>query len=355
MRKTFTFEGKRYSVSAKTSDELAARVAMKRRDLEEGRKRITKNTTVSDWFDQYLESYRRPSIGNVMYKDLLSQNRVWIKPNIGKMQLKDVKPIHCQAILNKMEGKSKTHINKIKQLLSNMFEVALDNGLVLSNPAKKLKMPKAEAGTHRPLTSVERKVLLQVAESNPYGLWVKVMLYCGLRPGETPKILGNHIDIKGRRLYVDGTKSKSAKRWVPLPLQIMDDMETAKKSLTPFEHLFVNHLGAPVNRTNRRRMWESLKRDMNIAMGCKVFRNQVLPPYWVAPDLVPYCLRHTYGTDLQAAGVPINVAKEFLGHSDISTTANIYTHSSDVAFASAEEAINKYQCVSRCASATSNH
>lgn len=344
MRKTFTFEGKRYDVTAPTEAELIAKIALKKRDLEEGRKRITKNTTVSDWFDQYLESYRRPSIGAVMYKDLLSQNRVWIKPNIGKMQLKDVKPIHCQAILNKMEGKSKTHINKIKQLLNNMFEIALDNGLVLNNPAKKLKMPKAEAGTHRPLTTTERKILLQVAESNSYGLWVKVMLYCGLRPGETPQILGKHIDIKGKRLFVDGTKSKSAKRWVPIPSQIIRDMEIAKKSLTPFDHLFVNRLGAPVNRTNRRRMWESLKRDMNIAMGCKVFRNEVLPPFWVAPDLVPYCLRHTYGTDLQAAGVPINVAKEFLGHSDISTTANIYTHSSETAFASAEAAINNYQC-----------
>ena len=46
----------------------------------------------------------------------------------------------------------------------------------------------------------------------------------------------------------------------------------------------------------------------------------------VAPDLTPYCLRHTFCTDLQRAGVPINVAKELMGHSDISITANIYTH-----------------------------
>ena len=44
-----------------------------------------------------------------------------------------------------------------------------------------------------------------------------------------------------------------------------------------------------------------------------------------ASDLVPYCLRHTYCTDLQDAGVPINVAKYLMGHEDISTTGNIYT------------------------------
>ena len=46
----------------------------------------------------------------------------------------------------------------------------------------------------------------------------------------------------------------------------------------------------------------------------------------VADDLTPYCLRHTFCTDLQRAGVSINVAKELMGHADIQTTANIYTH-----------------------------
>ena len=86
-------------------------------------------------------------------------------------------------------------------------------------------------------------------------------------------------------------------------------------------------------------------------MGCKVFRNEVLPPFWVADDLVPYCLRHTYCTDLQAAGVPINIAKEFMGHSDISTTANIYTHSSDEAVSTAAASINAYQHLLQAAKA----
>lgn len=46
----------------------------------------------------------------------------------------------------------------------------------------------------------------------------------------------------------------------------------------------------------------------------------------VAKDLTPYCLRHTFCTDLERAGVPINVAKDLMGHSDIAVTANIYTH-----------------------------
>ena len=42
--------------------------------------------------------------------------------------------------------------------------------------------------------------------------------------------------------------------------------------------------------------------------------------------------RTCYGTDCQAAGVPINVAKELMGHSDIYVTAKIYTHMVDEVF-----------------------
>lgn len=52
----------------------------------------------------------------------------------------------------------------------------------------------------------------------------------------------------------------------------------------------------------------------------------------LSKDLEPYLLRHTFCTDCQAAGVPINVAKELMGHSDISVTAKIYTHMVDEVF-----------------------
>ena len=42
-----------------------------------------------------------------------------------------------------------------------------------------------------------------------------------------------------------------------------------------------------------------------------------------------------------AAGVPINVARELMGHSDISITSKIYTHSSTESFDSAADAINR--------------
>ena len=53
--------------------------------------------------------------------------------------------------------------------------------------------------------------------------------------------------------------------------------------------------------------WNNFKRALDIQMGAKVYRNKIVQSV-VAEDLVAYCLRHTYCTDLQRAGVPINVA-----------------------------------------------
>ena len=65
---------------------------------------------------------------------------------------------------------------------------------------------------------------------------------------------------------------------------------------------------------------------MNIELGCKTYRNKLIPPFPLADDLCSYCLRHTFCTNLQRRGVDIRTAQRLMGHSDIRMTANIYSH-----------------------------
>ena len=67
---------------------------------------------------------------------------------------------------------------------------------------------------------------------------------------------------------------------------------------------------------------------MNIELGCKTYRNALVPPYPLANDICSYNLRHTYCTNLQRRGVDIRTAQKLMGHSDIRMTANIYSHTS---------------------------
>lgn len=90
---------------------------------------------------------------------------------------------------------------------------------------------------------------------------------------------------------------------------------------------------------NRYRLWRSFKRQLNISMGCKTYRNKLIPPYPLAPDLVAYCLRHEYCTELARKGVDIRQAQKLMGHATIIMTANIYTNLNNSDILSAASAI----------------
>ena len=76
-----------------------------------------------------------------------------------------------------------------------------------------------------------------------------------------------------------------------------------------------------------------------------MYRNQLIAPYPLADDFVPYNLRHTYCTDLQKKGIDIRTAQYLMGHSDISLTANIYTHADNSTILEAAKIINSPKSV----------
>ena len=343
-RQTFTFEGRRYDVTANSESALSVKVAMRKRDLEEQKRTVTGNTLFKDWAETWLEIYKRPAVKDITYRTIRGVVRTNLIPAIGQLQLKSIKPVHCQNVLNELSGSGAYHLKRVHGIMRQVFEAACDNQLVASNPADKLAIPKAPAGTHRAITDGERALVLQTAKDHPRGVWILTMLYCGLRPQETTQLKGMNIDWERRIMHVPGTKNKNAVRDVPIPSALLEVLPRGN----PFDYIFKSEQGHPLNSSIMARWWKSFKMKMNIEAGCKVYRNQVVPPYRVAEDLTPYCLRHTYCTDLQAAGVPINVAKELMGHSDISLTARIYTHKSDAAFNRAADLIEQYQRGTTC-------
>lgn len=86
-------------------------------------------------------------------------------------------------------------------------------------------------------------------------------------------------------------------------------------------------------------------REVDIELGAETdifYGKKRIVKSVLAEDLTLYCLRHTYCTDLEAAGVPINVAKYLMGHSSIEMTARIYTHMRPDTLESATDKINAF-------------
>ena len=336
--KTFTFEGKRYYVRGKTEREALLKLANKQRDLEEGKVAVNGNMTVSAWAYKAVETYKTNQ-KDITREKYIQRMKKCILDEIGDMPLKQVKPFDCQMVLNKQSGKSKTQINETYQALKFIFNTARINKLIVNDPSLDIVKPKGYKNTRRALTDEERHHFLKVAETDERFNLFLLMYYCGCRPSEAREVMGKDIDFLNEQpmLHIRGTKTENADRVVPMPDVFYDKIKDVK----PDEYVGSTSRGKKHDQQTYKRLCKRLYREMNISMGCEVYRNELIPPYPLADDFVPYCLRHTYCTDLQKKGVDIRVAQYLMGHADIQMTANIYTHIDDSTVLDVAEKLNK--------------
>lgn len=334
-RKTARFNGKKYEATGKTELEAMTKLAEKLAAAKRGEETIGGSMTVDAWFREWLATYKEPK--GLTHKSLgmyTEKYNGYIKPRIGRMKLKEVKDTHLQKIMNEQGGMSSSHAQKVCQVLKGMFKRARQSRLILYDPSELLELPATTTGTHRSITDAERAAILEVAKTSRAGLWVLTLLYTGMRPGETAALTWNDVDLEHNEIHVhaareSGTgtikepKTAAGVRDIPIHAQLRPLLLDAKGN--PFSPVFPNHAGKLPDDATMYRWWKAFLRSVDIHMGAKVYRNKIIESK-LADDLTIYCLRHTFCTDLQRSGVPLNVAKELMGHSDISTTANIYTH-----------------------------
>ena len=334
---SFTFEGQRIYVYAKTKQELYRKAAEKKLALERNLVVYDSTMPLSQWAETALATYKA-DVSEKTFEDIRIRMNKHVLAELGKFPIGKIKPVMCQNFINGKKGFSQEYINKIYQDLYFLFEKAKQNHMVSENPAEFIVRPKGHTTHRRAITANERAHLIKVCADNSRFLPFLVMLRCGCRPAESLAIKHGDISVKEGipYLHIRGTKTVNSDRTVPMPL----DLFTSLPKGSPFENVFLTVNGRPYTRSGYQSLVKALKRAMNISMGCRTHRNKLVPPFPLADDFVPYCLRHTYCTDLQKAGVDVRTAQKLMGHADISTTANIYTHQDEELLKEAAKKLN---------------
>lgn len=353
---TFTHQGKRIYVRSSVSQRDAEKKAAKKQaEMESNLNIIHENMTVSEYADIWLETYKGKSISANAYSDYKGRLKNYILPEIGLLYMKQVKLTHLQGVMNDCSGKSKSFCCKMRYTMQGMFKSAVDDGVISKNPSEKITLPKATDGTHRSITPAERKVILTAAETHRLGTMVRTLLYCGLRPQEAIALQWRDVDQINQRIrvgnalkrdgFVGETKSVSGVRSIPIPACIQD-VFASPGELTDF--VFLSPTGKRYCASGLRKQWKSFLQAVDVLLGASYvnwYGGIKITESVLAPDLTMYCLRHTYCTDLEAAGVPINVARYLMGHSSIDLTARIYTHARDDIIERAAEKISEFSTV----------
>lgn len=351
---------KREIIRSKNLSEFKEKLKAAQNLQDQGYEFDSKNMTVGDWADRWLETYKKPYVRQHCYETYEINIRLHIKPEIGSILLSDVKPYQLQAIFGKLTKMSKSTCQKVYFCLRQMFSKALANGLIVRDLTAELVVPNGTEGTRRPLTEEEKEAIIRLIPKHRSGLWVAVMLYAGLRPEETVPLMWSDICLEKDRESIavrraaewvngranikglkgkDHKKGKEAERTIPIPPQLADLFRAAqRKGLYVFTPAQSNGM---LTQTNCRRLWSSFQRELDIEMGAELYRNKIVS-HVLDQKVTPYYLRHTYATNLFEIGIDLKTAQYLLGHADIKTTANIYTHFTDKAAERAGEIIRGY-------------
>lgn len=201
---------------------------------------------------------------------------------------------------------SKSYITKIKALLTQLFDHAMENNIVDKNYAALVKIPKMEAGKRRPLTDLELAKLEKSWATTPGGDACLVLCYTGFRVSEFCQLTKFSYDPTNKTLRGGMKTEAGTDRVVPVHRKILPIVERwYKESAGP---LYARPDGKPYNKdTFAKGVWTPCMQSLGLP-----------------DDLTPHSARHTFGRKMSAAGARPEDIQKILGHADYSMTANTY-------------------------------
>lgn len=316
-RKVTLSDGRQKIVYGKTLAELNAAEDSLRAQDQAGLL-VGDHTLVGEWARVWLQSYKADLRASTvrMYRGAYNKH---IMPELGTMELQEVRPIHIRRVMTSVSGKSVSLQHKVLLTMRQLFETARLNNLILRNPTDGIKTtPHARPMRKEYLTPEEAYTLMQAVTEPRARAFCALCLYCGLRKEEALGLQWSDIGsaslvISRAVTFPNGNqpdpsmelKSKAAHRVLPIPAPlhaILD--ETLRISV----YVVPSPSGSVMTSTCFDRMWRQHVKSL------------------VSFEIRPHMLRHTFATTLYHAGVDLRTAQKLMGHASIQMTANIYTH-----------------------------
>jgi len=249
---------------------------------------------------------------------------------------------------------SPSTIHSYHRTLSAILERAVKWKCIPSNPADGVELPSMSGHKARYLDEPDAKRMLQLLQDEPIKWRAPIIfdLLSGLRRAELLGLRWQDVDLEHgvlhivqssnyvsrKGVYVSTPKTEDSDRYLHISRTAVlilleykkwqDEMQAnagdAWEGTSTDDRIFTNEVGRPLFPT-------SITRWMN-----KFIKRTGLPASSV------HSLRHTYASLLIADGTPLVVVSSNLGHAQVSTTSNIYSHVISSAAAKATEVFDKF-------------
>jgi integrase len=279
--------------------------------------------TLADYVDA-LDRYVLPSLGRRKLADLHLRD---IDRLYGMMLAGELpRPNGERGITGRPLGPRTVRLTHavLRQALSQ----AVRWGLIQHNPASEATIPADRPKAKETLTAAEVARFFDACNASFYGAFYRALIDTGMRPGEACALRWPDVDFARGTITVqhavtkngkdkpipDGPKNRTSRRTIPMLAGLRDVLLThmawQRERGLDGDFVFTNQVGDTL------RPWTFYTGDLRRTLAAAA----------ITKPISLYSLRHTFATLHVAAGTPIKVVSDLLGHASIQQTANTYMH-----------------------------
>jgi len=268
------------------------------------------------------------------YRNIVNNHLI---PYFGDCKLQDLKqkPINKYFKKKDEDGLSKNTIRKHYDLLKDILKNAVDEEIILKNPLDKIEPLKIDKKEMNFYTIEQLNKLFEVIKDDRMEIVVKLAGLLGLRREEIAGLKWKNIDLEnnlitiaearvqaGKKIKDKGTKNTSSYRTLHMPDDIKDILLKIQRKQKDQKNILKNSY----NNKGYVMAWENgepYRPNYLSDLFKKTVTDNNLPPIRL------HDLRHTFASVANELGVGLYDISKALGHSQIGTTSEIYTHMFD--------------------------
>lgn len=324
---------RRYETVPGSRDDAERRMREILSTLDNGTYTPPTRYTVSDILDQWMSGYCKTNCQQRTIEGYKSVARLHLMPILGSVPLKDLRPqdiqSHYSTLCETLTNRTVLHIHRV---LSQALRWAVEQDYIGRNPCDRVHPPKAEKKTVSTLSAFEVGILLREAQGSPYYPTIFTTVNTGLRRNELLALRWRDVDLdvmmsisvsrtlykgKGKIEYKE-PKTQHSRRRIAMPLKLVSYLRgyrAQKESeslhlgrlLSPDDLIFTDKKGKPIDPSVLSHNFGRIAKRLGL-------------------DAHLHSMRHTYASLMLAANVHPKIVSESLGHSNVSTTLDIYSH-----------------------------
>ena len=298
------------------------------------------NPTFAEVAELWLESYKS-TVKPTTYQGVKIKLDVMIDLYFTDMKIQQISVAYCQKVAIELSNRYILYTNYYS-VISRVFKYATSIDIIKSNPLDKIIKPK-----NRPLkakenyyTKQELTDFLKVCKENCKPVeytFYHLLAFTGLRIGEAIGLMWSDVDFENKRLNISRTavkigkeqtvqdpKTKRSKRVITLDdetlnvlklwkrQQIKEYFQAGKAYQHDSNYIFTNNKGR----------W-LLTATMKVKLSSFFCKHNKLK------KITPHGFRHTHASLLFEAGITAKIISDRLGHNNVQTTLDMYTHIND--------------------------